>query len=102
MGFRQTDIMVATGIDRSSTADLVKRLVGHGWLRRRRTRRDARAYAVRLTPEGRRVLALGIPTARATEEALLSFLPTAQRLVFIRALAIVADEQGACRSGAPA
>ena len=37
------------------------------------------ADGVRLTPEGRRVLALGIPTARATEEALLSFLPTAQR-----------------------
>jgi DNA-binding MarR family transcriptional regulator len=97
-GLRQADIMAATGIDRSSIADLVKPLVGHGWLRRRRTRRDARAYAVRLTPEGRRMLALGVPAARATEETLLSFLPTLQRLVFIRALSIVAaDEQRACR-----
>jgi DNA-binding MarR family transcriptional regulator len=89
-GLSQTDIMAATGIDRSSIADLVKRLVAHGWLRRRRTKKDARAYAVRLTPEGRRVLALGVPAARATEEALLSALPKAQRPVFVNALASVA------------
>jgi len=29
-GLSQTDIMAATGIDRSSIADLVKRLVTHG------------------------------------------------------------------------
>jgi len=92
-GLSQTDIMAATGIDRSSIADLVKRLVTHGWLRRRRTKRDARAYAVRLTPEGRCMLALGIPTARATEEALLSALATTQRPNFIKALAAVAGEQ---------
>jgi DNA-binding MarR family transcriptional regulator len=46
--------------------------------------RDARAYAVRLTPEGRRMLALGIPAARATEEALLSALATTQRPNFIK------------------
>ena len=92
-GLRQTDIMAATGIDRSSIADLVKRLVAHGWLRRRRTKRDARAYAVRLTSEGRRVLAMGLPAARAAEDALLSALPRAQRLVFIEAMTAVADEQ---------
>ena len=96
-GLSQTDIMSATGIDRSSIADLVKRLVAHGWLRRRRTKRDARAYAVRLTPEGRRMLALGLPAARATEDALLSSLSMAQRPVFIKALATVADGQGTRR-----
>jgi DNA-binding MarR family transcriptional regulator len=29
----QTDIVVATGIDRSSIADLVKRLICYGWIR---------------------------------------------------------------------
>ena len=48
-GLSQTAIMAATGIDRSSTAELVRRLVSNGWLQRRRTRRDARLYAVRLT-----------------------------------------------------
>jgi hypothetical protein len=36
-------------------------LVSYGWLQRRRMKRDTRAYAVRLTQEGRRILALGIP-----------------------------------------
>ena len=91
-GLSQTGIMAATGIDRSSTADLVRRLVTHGWLKRRRTKRDARLYAVRLTPEGRRVLILSMPAARASEEALLSPLPGAQRSVFLRALIAIATE----------
>jgi len=90
-GLSQTDIMAATGIDRSSIADLVKRLVAHGWLRRRRTKRDARAYAVRITPDGRRMLTLGIPAVRATEQALLSSLSSAQRAAFIKTLATIAD-----------
>jgi DNA-binding MarR family transcriptional regulator len=52
-GLSQIDIMAATGIDRSSTADLVRRLVSSGCLQRRRTKRDARVYAVRLTSMGR-------------------------------------------------
>ena len=38
-GLSQTDIMAATGIDRSSTAELVRRLVSNGCLQRRRTKR---------------------------------------------------------------
>ena len=49
----QTQIVDATGIDRSTLADIVKRLVKRGLLNRRRSRSDARAYVVRLTPEGR-------------------------------------------------
>ncbi len=40
-GQSQTAIMAATGIDRSSTADLVRQLASNRWLQRRRTRRDA-------------------------------------------------------------
>src|SRR2546421_4133150 len=39
-GLSQTGIMAATGIDRSSTADLVRRLVSHGWLQRPPTARE--------------------------------------------------------------
>jgi hypothetical protein len=45
----QTDIMQAAGTDRSTTAELVYRLVQKDLLARRRTRRDARRYAVRLS-----------------------------------------------------
>ena len=53
-GLSQTDIMDSTGIDRSTVAEVVRRLLKRGLLKRRRTKEDARAYAVKLTIEGRR------------------------------------------------
>jgi DNA-binding MarR family transcriptional regulator len=50
----QTTLVEKTGIDRSTLADIVRRLVERGLLQRRRTRRDARMYAVRLTDARRR------------------------------------------------
>jgi MarR family transcriptional regulator, temperature-dependent positive regulator of motility len=88
-GLSQTGIMAATGIDRSSTADLVRRLVSHGWLQRRRTKRDARLYSVRLTSEGRRAWSQAAPAVRATEDILLSPLAPAERAAFLEALAAI-------------
>lgn len=88
----QTELGAATGIDRSSMADLAKRLVSYGWLRRRRTKGDARSYVVSLTKEGQRVLALGMPAARATEKSLLSSLSAEERPIFVRALTTLALE----------
>jgi DNA-binding MarR family transcriptional regulator len=89
-GLSQVDIMAATGIDRSSVADLVRRLIKQGLLRRRRQKHDTRLYAVRLTPEGQKALTLGAPAAAATEEALLRDVPPRQRQEFLRTLATMA------------
>src|SRR5262245_47397948 len=43
----QTTLVEYTGIDRSTMADIVRRLTSRGLVQRRRTRRDARRYAVR-------------------------------------------------------
>ena len=56
-GLSQTGLVEYTGIDRSTLADIVRRLQTKGLLKRRRTKADARAYAVKLTDEGRRALA---------------------------------------------
>src|SRR4030095_9529478 len=69
-GLSPTDIMAVTGIDRSSTAELVRTLVTNGLLKRRRTRRDARVYAVRITSSGRQMLEAGMAATRAAEEEL--------------------------------
>jgi DNA-binding MarR family transcriptional regulator len=53
----QTDLVAATGIDRSTLADVVRRLVRRGLLKRHRTKRDRRAYAVDLTADGRKACA---------------------------------------------
>lgn len=52
-GVSQTVLTAKTGIDRSTLADLVRRLLKSGHLTRRRVREDARRYAVTLTPLGR-------------------------------------------------
>jgi DNA-binding MarR family transcriptional regulator len=82
----QTQIVEATGIDRSTLADIVKRLVKRGLLNRRRSRSDARAYVVRLTPEGRAALVAIKPAARRVEERLLQQVEGARRDDLIAAL----------------
>src|SRR5262245_26701727 len=50
-GLTQTDLVERTGIDRSTLADIVGRLLSHGLIQRRRAKEDARAYAIKLTPQ---------------------------------------------------
>jgi DNA-binding MarR family transcriptional regulator len=92
-GLSQTAVMAATGNDRSSTADLVRRLVVQGMLQRKRTRKDARLYAIRLTPKGEGMLAAGEPAAQATDRALLALVPTQQRGALFEALRRIADAE---------
>jgi DNA-binding MarR family transcriptional regulator len=89
-GLSQTEIMKATGIDRSSTADLVRRLVTIDCLRRRRTRRDARSYAVRITARGRQMLDIGLQATLAAESELLRPIPQKERASFLALLMLVA------------
>ena len=90
-GLNQTAIMTATGLDRSSTADVVRRMVAKGLLRRRRTRRDIRQYAVRLTPTGAELCRVGQAAARAAEEDLFARLTRTQKETFAATLRILAN-----------
>jgi MarR family transcriptional regulator, temperature-dependent positive regulator of motility len=69
-GASQTDVVVATGIDRSTLADIVNRIKKKGWITRKRRRSDARAYELDLTGEGKRVLRLASLAAEKAEAAL--------------------------------
>lgn len=102
----QTALVHRTGIDRSTLADIVRRLVERGLLQRRRTRRDARMYAVRLTEKGEMALKKAAPAARVTDERLLSALPQRDREMFLDALErivrlIEAGEANATREMSP-
>jgi len=85
-GLSQTHLVERTGIDRSTLADVIRRMLRKGLLQRRRTREDARAYAVRLTEEGWRVLKAAEPHARRADERILSVLPNAERNRLLKAL----------------
>jgi DNA-binding MarR family transcriptional regulator len=82
----QTGLVDQTGVDRSTLADIVRRLVKKGLLQRKRTRRDARMYAVRLTQKGQNALNAVKPAAARVDQRLLSALGTEERGVFIGAL----------------
>jgi DNA-binding MarR family transcriptional regulator len=82
-GLSQQDIINATGIDRSTVSQVVQLLVRKGYLKRRRTRHDARAYAVSLTDAGRDVLKTSEPIVGRIEEALIEALPATRAKVFI-------------------
>src|SRR5262245_60889001 len=88
-GLSQTGIVGRTGIDRSTMADLVARLKRKGLLQRRRTKEDARAYAVTLTHEGRRVLDAVAPMAKRVDRRVLDTLPAKRREEFMGALAAI-------------
>jgi DNA-binding MarR family transcriptional regulator len=88
-GLSQTGIVERTGIDRSTLADIVRRLVKKGLLQRRRTKEDERAYAVRLTDGGRKVLRATEPLANRVDRRVLDALPANRREEFITALASI-------------
>jgi MarR family transcriptional regulator, temperature-dependent positive regulator of motility len=82
----QTGLVEETGIDRSTLADVVSRLVNKGLLARKRTKTDARTNALRLTPEGRTALEAVHPAAVRTDERILAALKPEQRADLLEAL----------------
>lgn len=90
-GLSQTDLVDRTGIDRSTMADLIARLLKRGLVNRRRTREDARAYSIKLSPHGARVLRHAQPAAAAADQRLLASLPPGKRQDFIDALVSIVD-----------
>lgn len=95
-GPSQTGIVNSTGIDRSTASEIIRRLQRKGLLQRRRTKDDARAYALKLTDEGRHLLRSAEPMTSRADESVLKALPKDRRDAFIGALlTIVKILQGA-------
>ena len=94
-GLTQTDLVRATGIDRSTLADLVARMTAKGLLQRERSALDARAKAVRLSPEGEAALAAARPRVEAADKRIMGLLPKGKRKAFVDLLAALAGEADA-------
>lgn len=85
-GLTQTDLVKATGVDRSTLADLVARMTRRGLLARERSTLDARAMAVHLTPEGEAALAEVRPRVIEADRQILALLPKSRRDTFLEIL----------------
>jgi DNA-binding MarR family transcriptional regulator len=91
-GKSQTDLVKVTGIDRSTLADLVARLLAQGYLQRRRTKDDGRTNAIRITSIGKKMLKTAQPGADEVDRQLMSLIPTAERKSFLENVALLAAE----------
>ncbi|MFZ1992268.1 MAG: MarR family winged helix-turn-helix transcriptional regulator, partial [Alphaproteobacteria bacterium] len=67
-GLSQTDLVNMTGIDRSTLADMISRMLKKELLRRRRTDDDARANSVSITTSGKRALATVLSRVKKAED----------------------------------
>ena len=97
-GLSQTDLVDVTGIDRSTLADIVRRMLKKGLLSRRRTKEDQRAYAIRLSPEGQGVLDQHTPRAAEVDDYILAAVPIELRDAFLLALKAIVSKSD---SGTP-
>ncbi|AYG94695.1 MarR family transcriptional regulator [Brevundimonas naejangsanensis] len=90
-GLTQTDLVKATGIDRSTLADLVARMTSKGLLERERSALDARAKAVRLSPQGEAALIAARPRVEAADRRIMALLPKSKREGFLDLLTHLSD-----------
>lgn len=101
-GLTQTDLVKATGIDRSTLADLVGRMTTKGLLTRERSTLDARAKAVRLSAEGQALLDAARPKVEAADRRIMGLLPKTKRDGFLDLLSDLASAADAAPDQAKA
>jgi len=101
-GLTQTDLVRATGIDRSTLADLVSRMTTKGLLDREKSTLDARAKAVRLSEQGQTALDDARPRVEAADKRIMALLPKGKREGFLDLLAELAGEADAAPAKAKA
>ncbi len=101
-GLSQTDLVQHTGIDRSTLADMIARMIKKGLLSRQRTKADARANSVSITAAGKRMLASATPKVAKAENEALKVLPKTQQAGFMRALEAYATALDAAEAAASA
>jgi DNA-binding MarR family transcriptional regulator len=90
-GLSQTDLVRHTGIDRSTLADMIARMMKKGLLSRKRTKEDARANAVSITAAGRKMLNGASSKVIKSDTAVLKVLPKTQQAAFMKALKAYAE-----------
>lgn len=89
-GSSQTAVCARTKIDRSTLADIVRRVVDAGYVSRRRTKQDARTYAIEITPAGSKALKDALRAREKAEAMIEARLPATTHKALVRALEDIA------------
>jgi DNA-binding MarR family transcriptional regulator len=84
-----TAISEASGFDRNTLAEMIVRLVKKGYVTRRRSDADGRAFEIALAPKGVRFVAAMMPRAHEVQRRILEPLPAELRPVFVHCLRVL-------------
>lgn len=91
-GVSQSDLVSATGIDRSTLADMVARMERAGLIKRTASKTDARAKSVSLMAKGRKALEKAQPAVAAADAALFEALPKTKQDALVTGLVQMVSE----------
>lgn len=84
--FDQLSLSKAVGVDRTSGADVIKRLERRGLIAREPSTEDRRAFVVSITEQGKEVVRQVRPMMEAAQDRLVSPLTSRERETFTRLL----------------
>lgn len=89
-GMSQTALVQASGIDRSTLTEILRRLIERGLISRTRLKEDQRANALTVTDEGEATIAASFDAARRAQERILDPIPPTLRAQAIEILVLLA------------
>ncbi|MGW0735696.1 MarR family winged helix-turn-helix transcriptional regulator [Streptomyces sp. NPDC002851] len=89
------------GLDRSTVAEVIRRLVGRGLVDKVRDAKDGRRSVLRATDEGRRVHRKLSPRTARMNQIFLSPLDPVEQKTFLELLRRVSDAAESLRTGNP-
>jgi DNA-binding MarR family transcriptional regulator len=98
-GLNQTDLVRLSGIDRSTLAEILRRLVDRGLIRRERTSEDQRTNALHITPAGETALRAAFPAMVRAQERIFAPIAPERRGECVALLELLAGLDGAPRNG---
>ena len=90
-GLNQTHLVDRTGIDRSTIADMIDRMVARGYLERKRDATDQRVNTLWTTPAGVAAVDACVEAAIAVQEEILAPVPPEKRAALLEALELLAE-----------
>lgn len=98
-GVSQSDLVNATGIDRSTLADMVARMETAGLIKRADSKTDARAKSVSLTAKGKKAYDKALPAVNKADTALFATLAKAKQDALLQGLTGLVDDSDKKEAG---
>ncbi|MFO0989081.1 MAG: MarR family winged helix-turn-helix transcriptional regulator [Alphaproteobacteria bacterium] len=90
-GLNQTHLVDRTGIDRSTIAEMIDRMVARGYIERKRDAADQRVNTLWATGAGIAALEASVDAVLAAQERILAPVAPEKRAALMEALALLAE-----------